>query len=592
MADPSPRPAPHPVFALSDRFVDDLAALSPMTASALGVPGGDDRWDDTSPHGYQAQAELYRRYQRELAELPVPGDGEASAGEGGEGEAGQWDRLAVRVLGELLELSLDPIEHGDHLHELGHIQSLVPELRSTFELMGTSSAEEWTNVAARLERLGQPLSGLRASLTEGRRRGLVAAQRQVRSIISQLRAGTAAGGALAQLVDSFDGSEAMGGTAMAERLADALTAAATASEGLARWLEDDYLPTATEVDGVGAERYQRAARAFLGTDLDLAETYRWGWDHLLDIRSQMNTLAAQIDADATLVEVVHRLATADVGAGAVAGQDEFRDQMLQRIRQAIDDLDGSHFQIPAEIKSCDVRMAPAGAPLGAWFVPPSEDFSRPGTTWWSMGDRAPVPVWDQVTTAYHEGFPGHHLQCGLQVYLREHLSRAHRLLFWLPGYGEGWALYAERLMRELGYFEKPEYELGLLAGNALRAARVAIDIGSHLDLPIPDDVTLDGAPFHAGERWTFETGVECLERFAFQPHDLAVSEITRYLGWPGQAIAYKVGERAILALRDEVQARDGDRFDLKAFHADVLGHGPVGLDHLRELVIGTGGPAS
>lgn len=582
MADPPSGSEPHPIFALSDRFVDDLAALSPMTASALGLPGADDRWDDTSPAGYQAQADLYRHYRRELIALPEPT----------EGPDGQWDRLAVRVLGELLELSLDPIEHGDHLHELGHIQSLVPELRSTFELMPTAAADDWTDVAARLDRLGEPLSGLHACLVLGREQGLVASKRQTASIIEQLRAWVAEGGALVQLVGGFDGSDVRGGAAVAERLSAGLVAAAAASERLAGWLEDDYLSSASEVDGVGAERYQRAARSFLGTDLDLAETYRWGWDHLLEIRAEMDRLAAQIDGDRTLVEVVEGLAHAKVGSGAVADQAEFRELMHERIRRAIDDLDGSHFEIPAEIKPCDVRMAPAGAPLGAWFVPPSEDFGRSGTTWWSMGDRAPVPVWDQITTAYHEGFPGHHLQCGLQVYLRENLSRAHRLLFWLPGYGEGWALYAERLMRELGYFEKPEYELGLLAGNALRAARVAIDIGSHLDLGIPDDVRLDGAPFHAGERWSFDTGVECLERFAFQPHDLALSEITRYLGWPGQAIAYKVGERAILSLREEVRARDGDRFDLKAFHADVLGHGPVGLDHLRELVIGSSGPAS
>jgi uncharacterized protein (DUF885 family) len=191
-----------------------------------------------------------------------------------------------------------------------------------------------------------------------------------------------------------------------------------------------------------------------------------------------------------------------------------------------------------------------------------------------------VPIWDEVTTAYHEGFPGHHLQCGLQVCLGDRLSRVHRLLYWLSGYGEGWALYAERLMRELGYLDRPEFVLGLLASNALRAVRVVIDIGSHLQLPIPGDV-----PFHPGEAWDFDLAVEALERYAFLTNDVAVSEVTRYLGWPGQAISYKVGERVILGLRDEARAKEGESFDLKEFHERVLGSGPVGLDHLREIVL-------
>ena len=305
-------------------------------------------------------------------------------------------------------------------------------------------------------------------------------------------------------------------------------------------------------DGVGADRYRRHARSFLGTDLDLAETYRWGWDHLMEIRAEMDALAEQIRPGASLDEVVAALAS---DPETLAGSpEEFRKMMLERERSAMEELEGTHFEIPEQIRTIDVRLAPKGAALGAYFIPPSEDFSRPGTTWWSLGDKEQVPIWDEITTAYHEGFPGHHLQCGLQVCLGDRLSRVHRLLYWLSGYGEGWALYAERLMRELGYLDRPEFILGLLSSNALRAVRVAIDIGSHLELAIPDDV-----PFHPGEQWTFDLGVEALEQYAFLTNDLAVSEMTRYLGWPGQAISYKVGERVILGLREEAQRQGGGR---------------------------------
>jgi uncharacterized protein (DUF885 family) len=556
--------ARHPIFALSDRFVDEYVALSPMTASYLGVPGSNDRWDDTSPGGYQAKVDLFRDHQRQLAELPPAED--------------TWDALALRIQSEHLALSLEPFEHDDHLHDLGHLESLFPNLRDTFDVMDTTTAEGWSDVARRLGTIGEPIDGLKACLEVGRAKGLVAPKRQTRSIIDQLRASVAEKGTFTLLVGRYP-TTGIDDKDLGLALTEALANARTATLGMADWLEREYLPGADDRDGVGEERYRRAARSFLGTDLDLHDTYRWGWDHLLDIRREMESLASSIHPGRDLDQVVAVLS--GDSARAASTQEEFRSLMLDRLLRAIGELEGEHFDIPDEIKPCDVRLAPMGSPLGAYFVPPSEDFSRPGTTWWSIGDQEPVPLWDQVTTAYHEGFPGHHLQCGIQTWLSARLSRVHRLLFWLPGYGEGWALYAERLMRELGYFEKPEYELGRLAASALRAVRVAIDIGSHLDLPIPDDVG-----FHAGEAWTFDIAVEALEHYAFLPHDVAVSEVTRYLGWPGQAISYKVGERAILSLREDVRRRDGDDFDLKRFHAQVLGAGPVGLDHLRELVLG------
>jgi uncharacterized protein (DUF885 family) len=226
-------------------------------------------------------------------------------------------------------------------------------------------------------------------------------------------------------------------------------------------------------------------------------------------------------------------------------------------------------------------MTPPGGPLGAYYNGPSEDFARPGTVWWSKGDLQQIPLYDEVTTAYHEGFPGHHLQYGIQVTAGDRISRYQKMVVWYSGSGEGWALYAEDLMEELGYLEKPDYVLGKLASEMLRACRVVIDIGSHLELLIPG-----GQPFHPGEPWSYDLGVEMLERYAGQSHDIAVSEMNRYLGWPGQAISYKVGQQAIRDLRQEAQQAAGAAFDLKVFHARLLEVGAVGLDLLRSHVRG------
>jgi len=136
-------------------------------------------------------------------------------------------------------------------------------------------------------------------------------------------------------------------------------------------------------------------------------------------------------------------------------------------------------------------------------------------------------------------------------------------------------------MDELGYFENPAYRLGLLASQLFRSTRVVVDIGLHLGKGIPPD-----APLHPGEAWDFERAVDYMEKIALQPRDMSESEVLRYLGWPGQAISYKVGEREILDMRRQAEA--GADFDSKEFHRRLLDAGAIRLDHLRETITGTG----
>src|SRR5690606_25915398 len=184
--------------------------------------------------------------------------------------------------------------------------------------------------------------------------------------------------------------------------------------------------------------------------------------------------------------------------------------------------------------------------------------------------------WSEVSVAYHEGVPGHHLQIAMVRYLSEELSRFQRLMGSTSGYSEGWALYAERLMGELGYLDKPDYELGMLVSQAFRAARVVVDIGMHLELAVPRD-----SAWHGGETWTPELALELIPPRTPCDEAFARSEVDRYLGVPGQAISYKVGERYWLAARDAARAAEGESFNLKAWHAKALSTGPMGLDQLR-----------
>ncbi|AUX21016.1 hypothetical protein SOCEGT47_014940 [Sorangium cellulosum] len=556
-----------PIFALSDELVEAFAAQCPAHATLAGVPCDDGAWNDWSPSGAASWAATLASFQERLRSLPAPSPGAEA----------RWGRLARRVMSDYLDERLDDFRHGEHLRDLNNIESAFQHLRMVFDLMDVRSAAGWEAVASRLATLPEACERYRASLEEGRRTGQVVARRQVLAVLSQARHQAGEGSFFLTLPAAYEASGVATDAGRA-RLAAGAEGVRAAFSALAGYLEQIYLPSAREADAVGEERYLRLARRFLGASIDPIETYAWGWSEVHAIEAQMARLAAEIRPGASLPEVIALLKTDP--ARCAHSADEFLRVMAERQRKALAELDGVHFDIPVPLRQIDVRLAPPGGALGAYYVPPSDGFKRPGTIWYAPGDKQQFPLYDEITTAYHEGFPGHHLQCALQVYLDDRLSRLHRFLVMYSGHAEGWALYAEQLMYELGYFERPEYVLGMLAAKLMRAYRVALDIGMHLELPIPRD-----APLHAGAPWSYDIAVEYLHQRAFLTVDHARSEATRYLGWPGQAISYKVGERVVLQLREELRRLQGEAFDLKAFHARVIGSGSVGLDHLREIVL-------
>jgi uncharacterized protein (DUF885 family) len=554
------------VFDLSSEFVDRMAAMHPVSATFQGISGHDDAWDDLSPAGADATRALVTDYERRLRALPDVGD--------------RWARLARQVMADHLELERTWFEDGDHFLDLNNIASTFQSIRQVFDVMPTDTTHAWHNIATRLETIGEAVRGYRATLESGMAEGRTVAARQVRAAVEQGRVHSGEDSYFRRLPGHFAAS-GVSDSSLGARVETAVPKACAAYGELADWLEKTYLPKALAKDAVGRERYMRQTRRFLGMTIDPEETYAWGWNEVRSLEAQMRRIANEIQPGASLADVFEMLKRDP--ARCAKDRSEFVRLMSERQRRALSELDGTHFDIPDTVKTVEVKIAPPGGALGAYYIQPSEDFSRPGTVWYSLapGEVANIPLYGHITTAYHEGFPGHHLQCGIQVALADRLSRLHRLSVWYPGYGEGWALYSEDLMNELGYFEKPEYVLGMLAAQLFRACRVVIDIGSHLELPIPKDET----GFHPGEPWTFETAVELLVQRGDETEDYARSEVTRYLGWPGQAISYKVGQRVIKELRDELKQRRGAAFDLKDFHARVLNSGPVGLELLRKLVL-------
>ena len=544
------------IFVLSDQATDLAAATDPIQATMAGVSGHDHEWPDLSPDGYERRAEVWADIAQRAEACDIHD---------------KRDQLALDVLLDECNLVATLTDADEHLRDLNNIVSPHQDLRMVFGSHDTGSQEGWDAILTRLETLPAALEGYRQSLEEGRRRGVAVARRQVEAVIEQGRLATGTESSFDQLLTKL---ETWGGASesFTDRTRSAIDGAKGAFDDFNSYLETTYAPDSVEADGVGRDRYAMLAGLYLGTSLDLEETYTWGWGEVERLWSELQSVAAEIDSSKSSAEVFDMLMTDP--AYAMTSTDEFIAFMKERQLQALQQLDGSHFDVPDPIKTINVQVEPAGGASAASYVGPSEDFSRPGSIWYPIEGKTFLPLFQEITTAYHEGFPGHHLQVGVQVSQGDRLSRFHRTWVWYPGSGEGWALYAERFMDELGYLERPEYRAGLLTSQLFRSCRIAIDIGVHLGLPIPDDVS-----FHPGETWTYDLAYELLRTRALLSHEEADSEVTRYLGWPGQAISYKVGEQAILDLRTEHSGRPD--FDLKTFHADLLAIGSVGLDVLR-----------
>jgi uncharacterized protein (DUF885 family) len=415
------------------------------------------------------------------------------------------------------------------------------------------------------------LGGLRASLAEAAAGAVGPSRRQVMACAQQGATWAGSDGSrpyFIDLVDQYAGDD----QGLHNSLRTAARSATDAYASASAWLGEELGPRAPERDAVGRERYAINAHHFLGAKPDLDETYQWGWDELHRLEVEMASVAHRVMPGASVADVIGTLESDP--ARAVHGADALRRFLQDLMDRTIADLDGTHFDIPGPLKKVEAMIAPPGTAAAMYYTGPAEDFSRPGRTWYPTLGKTLFPLWGEVSICYHEGVPGHHLQVGQVRYLKDELTRFQRMSL-VSGHAEGWALYAERLMDELGYFEKPEYRLGFLRAQVLRAVRVVVDIGMHLELAIPGDER-----FHPAERWTPELGMAFMAERSCFPADFVQSEVDRYLGWPGQAISYKVGERAWLAVREEARRRRGEAFDLKEFHAQALGLGPLGLDQL------------
>ncbi|MBO1266442.1 DUF885 domain-containing protein [Arthrobacter cavernae] len=547
------------IDAAADAYTDTLLALNPSFATILGLPGHETEYPDYSPAGAEARAAAARDTLDKLAVLE-PAD--------------ESDVVTLDAMRERLGLDLEIHASGWHAAELNNIASPAQDIRAIFDLMPTDTAGHWDHIAGRAANVPAALEGYIASLRSARDAGKVAAARQVRIVIEQCGRYAAADGFFAKLAADARLDGAPLPAELQERLDAGTSAARAAYTALAAFLEDELLPAAPDKDAVGRERYALASRSFLGAAVDLEETYAWGVQELERLIMEQERVAGQIKPGASIEEA--KAILNNDPTRQIKGTDKLKAWMQGLSDRAISELADVHFDIPDVMKTLECMIAPTDEG-GIYYTGPSDDFSRPGRMWWSVpAGEDTFTTWSETTTVFHEGVPGHHLQIATASYRRGLLNNWRRNVCWVSGHGEGWALYAEQLMLELGYLKDPGDHMGMLDGQRMRAARVVFDIGVHLELPVPER--------WGSGTWTPDKGFDFLKANLDISEGQLQFEFTRYLGWPGQAPSYKVGQRLWEQIRAELETHDG--FELKSFHSKALNIGSVGLDTLRRALLG------
>ncbi|MFD3416552.1 DUF885 domain-containing protein [Streptomyces decoyicus] len=542
---------------VADAYVDALVDLDPITGTFLGIAESSRKLPDFSPTGQEAVAQLARTTLEKLTEAEARPGADTAA-----------EQICARLLRERLTAELAVHEAGEGLRTVSNLSSPLHHVREVFTVTPAETDEDWAAIAQRLRAVPAALEGYRAALDAGLKRDLPAGPLQVRTVIGQL--------------DEWIGTDRSWFAEFTDPGPDSLRAELTEAAGVATgalvelrdWFRDSYAPAiAGAPDVVGRERYALLARYFNGADLDADEAYAYGWSEFHRLLAEMETEAEKVLPGAKTPW--EALAWCDEHGEAIEGVEETRQWLQSLMDEAIDGLDGTHFELAERVRRVESRIAPPGGAAAPYYTQPSLDFSRPGRTWLPTMGETRFPAYDLVSTWYHEGVPGHHLQLAQWAHVADQLSRYQTTVGIVSANAEGWALYAERLMDELGFLTSAERRLGYLDAQMMRAVRVIIDIGMHLELEIPAD-----SPFHPGERWTPELAHEFFARHSSRPADFVESEITRYQGMAGQAIGYKLGERVWLQGREAARARHGADFDLKAWHMAALSQGSLGLDDL------------
>ena len=543
--------------ALCATYWDEELRRDPLEATYVGDHRFDDSLPDPSTEAHRALIARLRATAEALRAIDPCG-------------------LSVdeRIDRDVLLFTLDTLFEGEpfaeHLIPMTQQEGLHLKFAQAVNFHPTGTVGDFENYLRRLRGFPAAVDATIAVMREGMARGIVPPRVTMAKVVPQLRALATARpedsphfGIVAKIPGDWPAADrSQFARSIASAIAESVTPAYTR---LADFLETTYLSACRETVGLsampdGKAHYRWLVRSFTTTDLTPEQVHALGLAEIAKVREGMEAIRRKVGFEGDLPAFLTHLRT----------DPKFRNtgpsEILARYRTILADVDAKlpllFGRLPRadyglkEIEAYRAKSAAAG-----YYYPFPEDGSRPGYFYVNTSDPTSRTTYSMQALAYHEAVPGHHLQFALTIELTG--RPAFLKNGYIPAFSEGWGLYSEGLPAEVGLCSDPYAEYGRLEYNAWRCARLVVDTGLH------------------AHGWTRDRAIAYMEDNTAVPRVEVVSEVDRYIAWPGQALAYKVGELKIRELRTRAERALGPRFDVRAFHDRLLSQGSLPLGVLE-----------
>ncbi len=529
----------------------------PTFASYLGDRRANDQWPDQSLDAIQARQAAARDFLSRLYAIP-------------RAELSEGDQLNYELFRRDLQDDVDRFKFKGYLLPFSHrggVQTLDDRTRS----IPQATVEDYEDWLARMASIDTVIEQTIARAEQGRKDGIMPPAVLMERIPDQIATQLVETGTESPFYEFFDDLPASFNDADRERLQAAAVdtieeTVVPAYRRLARYFEDTYLPASRQSVGLselpnGSEWYEFLTKSFTTTAMTPDEVHRLGLDEVKRIRDEMQLIIDEVEFEGDFAEFLEFLRT-DPQFYYDNPEDLYQAYLAtsKRIDPELVKLFGKLPRMPYGVKPIPAATAPDTTT--AYYSRPAADGSRAGIYWVNLYRPEVRPKYEIEVLSVHEAMPGHHLQLALQQELGEMPN--FRRFSGFTAFVEGWGLYSESLGPELGLYKDPYSRFGALTYEMWRAVRLVVDTGMHY------------------KGWTREQAIDFFKANAAKTEHDIVNEIDRYIGNPGQALAYKVGQLRILAIRKNAEAALGEDFDIRAFHDHLLGAGALPLDVLEQ----------
>lgn len=541
---------------IGEAYWEDRLERYPTYATQIGDHRYDDQLADMSADAVKGWTSAQRKYLKRLERIDAD-------------KLDTESRLSRSILKRQLEDNLLAASCELYLMPLSHQSG--PQLEFPLLLVSHpfKTVDDYQNYVARLRAFGPQVDQTIANCAEGKHRGMVPPRIIIEKVVPQLRVhiGDVDDSEFVKPLDTLSQSFT---AAQREDVTREVKSAVEESvipayERLLAFVELEYLPVCRESVGIGAlaggdEMYDMLARVHTTTDMTVDEIHQIGLKEIERIRGEMQSVAREMGFDGDVESFIEYMRSepkfkAQSGEALLAG---FRDILARTVVQ-MPTLFGRLPKARCEVKEIEAFRAASAAAAYAW--PPPSDGSHPGYFYVNTYRATERPTYTMEALTYHESYPGHHFQLTLDQ--ENDAIPIYRRYGDFTAYIEGWGLYSESLGGEIGGYREPASRFGQLTYDAWRAARLVVDTGMHR------------------YGWSRQKAIDYMKRNTGLSEVNIESEVDRYIAWPGQALAYKIGELTIQRVRRDAETRLGDRFDIRAFHDELLSRGGMPLSILE-----------